>query len=319
MEKPESVPKVAVSACLLGQNVRYNGGHCNFALFDRLNDFIEKVSFCPEVGIGLGTPRPTIRLVDSPLGIRIIEPKSGKDYTQKMAEWSELQSDSLINQKISGIVFKKGSPSCGLERVKVYSENNHPQKNGTGLFSMIFTTLYPHIPAIEEGRLSEPIQAENFLARVAMMDLWWKNEERGWTIFNLQQFHSEHKLLLQSRSPKSTRILGNLLAVNPENKSIGELALEYITMAQEYMGHNVEKRYVAAALRRAVGRLPKDLPKSQRAYLHTWIDYYLKGLVPRIASMALIQQAYEMSGSESLPWKHLFEPFNVVSGVMAKV
>ena len=87
---------------------------------------------------------------------------------------------------------------------------------------MIFTTLYPHIPAIEEGRLSEPIQAENFLARVAMMDLWWKYEDKGWTIFSLQQFHSEHKLLLQSRSPKSTRILGNLLAVNPENKLIGD-------------------------------------------------------------------------------------------------
>jgi len=319
MVEPEYLPKVAVSACLLGQNVRYNGGHCNFALFDRLNNYIEKISFCPEVGIGLGTPRPTVRLVNSPAGIRLIEPKSGEDYTQKMAEWSELQSDALINQRISGIVFKKGSPSCGLERVKVYSEKAHPQKNGTGLFSMIFTTLYPHIPAIEEGRLSEPVQAENFLARVAMMDLWWKYEERGWTRSSLQQFHGEHKLLLQSRSPNAPRILGNRLAVNPENKPINELALEYITGAQEYMSHNVEKRYVAAALRRAVGRLPKNLPKSQRAYLHTWIDYYSKGLVPRIASMALIQQAYEMVGSEHLPWKRLFEPFNIVSGVMAKV
>ena len=141
MVKSESLPKVAVSACLLGQNVRYNGGHCNFALFNQLNDYIEKVSFCPEVGIGLGTPRPTIRLVDNPLGIRLIEPKSGEDYTQKMAQWSELQSDSLINQKISGIVFKKGSPSCGLERVKVYSENNHPQRDGTGLVLMKYTTL----------------------------------------------------------------------------------------------------------------------------------------------------------------------------------
>lgn len=319
MVKSKSLPKVAVSACLLGQNVRYNGGHCNFALFDQLNNYIEKVSFCPEVGIGLGTPRPTIRLVNSPVGIRLIEPKSGEDYTQKMAEWGELQSDTLINQKISGIVFKKGSPSCGLERVKVYSEKAHPQKDGTGLFSMIFTTLYPHIPAIEEGRLNEPVQAENFFARVAMMDLWWKYQESGWTRFSLQNFHGEHKLLLQSRSPNAPRILGKMLAVNPENKSIDELALEYITAAQEYMGHIVEKRYVAAALRRAVGRLPKDLPKSQRANLHIWIDYYLKGLVPRIASMALIQQAYEMTGSESLPWKRLFEPFNMVSGVMAKV
>ena len=101
MVHSESLPKIAVSACLLGQNVRYNGGHCNFALFNRLNNFIEKVSFCPEVGIGLGTPRPTIRLVDSPLGIRLVEPKSGKDYTQKMAEWSELQSDSLIELRFT--------------------------------------------------------------------------------------------------------------------------------------------------------------------------------------------------------------------------
>jgi uncharacterized protein YbbK (DUF523 family) len=102
MVEPEYLPKVAFSACLLGQNVRYNGGHCNFALFDRLNNYVERISFCPEVGIGLGTP------------------------------------------------------GCGLERVKIYSEKKHPQKNSAGLFSMIFTTLYPHIPAIEEGRLFEP-------------------------------------------------------------------------------------------------------------------------------------------------------------------
>ncbi len=134
MNQSERMPKVAISACLLGQNVRYNGGHCNFDLFNQLENYIEKVSFCPEIGIGLGSPRPTIRLVDSADGIQLVEPKSGDDLTKKMLDWSELQADALINQKISGIVFKKDSPSCGLERVKVYSEDSHPRRDGIGIY-----------------------------------------------------------------------------------------------------------------------------------------------------------------------------------------
>ena len=204
-------PRIAVSACLLGQNVRYNGGHCNNRLLQSVSKGVETIPICPEVGIGLGTPRPTIRLVRKEGEMRLIEPISGNDLTQQMLDWSQLQSDVLMHKKISGIVLKKDSPSCGIERVKVY-ENEHPKRDGQGLFTMVFTNLNPQIPAIEEGRLNDPVQLENFFARVGMMHRWWQQDEQGWSISILQQFHAEHKLLLQSRSPKAHSELGRLIS-----------------------------------------------------------------------------------------------------------
>ena len=155
------LPKIAVSACLLGEQVRYNGGHCNHRLLQSVSKNIETIPICPEVGIGMGTPRPTIRLVHEDEKIHLIEPKSGTDYTEDMMNWSELQSDFLLKQRISGIILKKDSPSCGLERVKVY-HNGNPRKEGQGVFAMVFTSLNPQIPAIEEGRLNDAVQMENF-------------------------------------------------------------------------------------------------------------------------------------------------------------
>ena len=310
-------PRIAVSACLLGQPVRYNGGHCNHRLLQGVIKHIDTVPICPEMGIGLGSPRPTIRLVREEGQIRLIEPNSGDDLTDSMLAWSELQSDALMHQKISGIVLKKDSPSCGIERVKVY-ENENPQRDGQGLFTMVFTNLNPHIPAIEEGRLNDSIQLENFFARVGMMHRWWQRDEEGWPLSSLQQFHAEHKLLLQSRSPKAPAELGRLISQSKEIH-VDNLALKYITMAQMHMDTIVEKKNVAGALRRAVGRLPKTIPSKIRQQVHGWIDGYLAGTAPRMAPVAVINQMFIMSGLEHLPWKRLFQPFDMRSGVFAKV
>ena len=310
-------PKIAISACLLGQNVRYNGGHCNHRLLQSVSKNIETIPICPEVGIGLGTPRPTIRLVREEGEIHLIEPVSGDDLTDTMLSWSELQSDALMHQKISGIVLKKDSPSCGLERVKVY-ENKHPQRDGQGLFAMVFTNLNPQIPAIEEGRLNDPLQLENFFARVGMMHRWWQRDEEGWTVSSLQQFHAEHKLLLQSRSPKAPAELGRLISQS-DKEHIEKVALRYITAAQMHMNTIVKKKYVAGALRRAVGRLPNSISGKIRQQVHGWIDGYVAGTAPRMAPIAVIDQMFVMAGLEHLPWKRLFQPFDMNSGIFAKV
>ena len=310
-------PRIAVSACLLGQNVRYNGGHCNNRLLQSVSKGVETIPICPEVGIGLGTPRPTIRLVRKEGEMRLIEPISGNDLTQQMLDWSQLQSDVLMHKKISGIVLKKDSPSCGIERVKVY-ENEHPKRDGQGLFTMVFTNLNPQIPAIEEGRLNDPVQLENFFARVGMMHRWWQQDEQGWSISILQQFHAEHKLLLQSRSPKAPSELGRLISQH-SGIHIEKLALKYITMAQMHMDTVVQKKYVAGALRRAVGRLPNSISGEIRQQVHGWIDGYLAGTAPRMAPVAVINQMFQMSGLEHLPWKRLYQPFDMSSGIFAEV
>ena len=311
------LPKIAVSACLLGEQVRYNGGHCNHRLLQSVSKNIETIPICPEVGIGMGTPRPTIRLVHEDEKIHLIEPKSGTDYTEDMMNWSELQSDFLLKQRISGIILKKDSPSCGLERVKVY-HNGNPRKEGQGVFAMVFTSLNPQIPAIEEGRLNDAVQMENFFARVGMMHRWWERDEQGWTLSSLQQFHSEHKLLLQSRSPNAPAALGRLIS-NHSDHHPQQLALEYITLAQSHMNTIVQRKHVAGALRRAVGRLPETISGKARQRVHSWIDGYLAGTAPRMAPLAVIEQMFEISELEHLPWKRLFQPFDMNSGVFAKI
>jgi uncharacterized protein YbbK (DUF523 family)/uncharacterized protein YbgA (DUF1722 family) len=310
-------PRIAVSACLLGENVRYNGGHCNHRLLKNASKHIETIPICPEMGIGLGSPRPTIRLVRQDGKIHLVEPILGSDLTDSMLAWSELQSDALMHQKISGIVLKKDSPSCGIERVKVY-ENNNANRDGKGLFAMVFTNLNPQIPAIEEGRLNDPLQLENFFARVGMMHRWWQQDGQGWTTSSLQKFHAEHKLLLQSRSPNAPAELGRLISQSTEYH-IDKLALKYITLAQHHMDTIVKKKYVAGALRRAVGRLPNSISGTIRKQVHSWIDGYVEGTAPRMAPIAVIDQMFVMSGLEHLPWKRLFQPFDMNSGIFAKL
>ena len=221
-------PKLAVSSCLLGKKVRYNGDAAEFRVLNRVwSDHLDLIGVCPEVGIGMGVPRPTIRLVKEGDRISLINPKTGDDYTDQMLEFAEMQSDYLVSEGICGFVFKKDSPSCGVERVKVYRGDN-PQavRDGVGMFAKVFTTLYPHIPVIEEGRLTDPLQAEHFLARVHFFHEWQKIGNEGWTAQKIMKFHAEHKLFLLSRSPDSKRTLGRIIAesfdndLHPENVAL---------------------------------------------------------------------------------------------------
>ena len=189
-------PKLAVSSCLLGKKVRYNGDAAEFRPLNRIwSEHLELIGVCPEVGIGMGVPRPTIRLVKGEERISLIDPKNGHDYTDQMLEYAEVQSDFLVASGISGFVFKKDSPSCGLERVKVYRGDN-PQavRDGTGLFAKVFTTLYPHIPVIEEGRLTDPLQAEHFLQEFTSLTNGNPLEKKAGLASKLMTFHAEHKL-----------------------------------------------------------------------------------------------------------------------------
>ena len=198
-------PKLAVSSCLLGKKVRSNGDAAEFRPLNRTwSEHLELIEVCPEVGIGMGVPRPTPRLVEDEERISLIDPMNGHDYTDKMLEYAEVQSDFLVASGISGFVFKTDSPSCGLEKVKVYRGDN-PQavRDGTGLFAKVFTTLYPHIPAAEESQLRDKSQADHFLARVNLLHIWQMFGSEGWTAEKIEAFHLEQKPLMQKMAPNS--------------------------------------------------------------------------------------------------------------------
>jgi len=244
-------PKLAVSSCLLGKKVRSNGDAAEFRPLNRTwSEHLELIEVCPEVGIGMGVPRPTPRLVKDEERISLIDPMNGHDYTDKMLEYAEVQSDFLVASGVSGFVFKTDSPSCGLEKVKVYrGDNPEAVRDGTGLFAKVFTTLYPHIPVAEESQLRDKSQADHFLARVNLLHIWQMFGSEGWTAEKIEAFHVEQRPLMQKMAPNSNGILTGLIVQSLNNGEHPEnIALNYITEAQNLLTIHTKVSNISNAL-----------------------------------------------------------------------
>jgi uncharacterized protein YbbK (DUF523 family) len=165
--------RIGVSACLLGEEVRYDGGHkLDVFLTEVLGRFVEWVPVCPEVEAGLGTPRPAMRLVRIGGGTesaetRLIAPETAADHTEAMRSWADRRVEQLAAADLDGYVLKSRSPSCGLEGVRLYPEDGGtPALEGRGLFAEALLRRLPDLPVEEEGRLNDPRRLESFLAGV---------------------------------------------------------------------------------------------------------------------------------------------------------
>ena len=203
---------LGISRCLLGDEVRFDGGHKRDSfLTDVFGRYVEWVPVCPEVEAGLGTPREAMRLVGDPQNPRLVTIKSGADHTRALETMTTNRIEGLKNLDLSGYVFKKGSPSCGMERVRIYNEHGMPSWNGVGLFARAFIEQFPLIPVEEEGRLCEPTLRENFIERVFCYRRWQDLVQSGVTRQALVQFHTIHKYLLLAHSPQQYAVLGRLV------------------------------------------------------------------------------------------------------------
>ncbi len=316
------LPKVAVSACLIGKKVRYNGDAAEFRTLSRKwSEHLELVPICPEVGIGMGVPRPTIRLVKRDGKLSLINPKNDDDFTDSMLEYAEIQSDLLASSNICGFVFKKDSPSCGLERVKVYRGDN-PQavRDGRGLFAMVFTSLNPHIPVIEEGRLTDPKQAEHFLSRVHFFQEWLNLGKDGWNAKKIMQFHNENKLFLLSRAPKMKRILGRLIAESFDNNAHPDnVALEYMTEAQRGLNVLTKRSRIAHTMERVLGRFSHQLDKEQKQEIVSVINAFRNGILPRSAPFVLLAHYLRLYKMNDKIMDRFISSTPLEMGLMAKV
>jgi uncharacterized protein YbbK (DUF523 family) len=173
-------PRLGVSACLLGEEVRYNGGHKRDRfLTDVLGPYVEWVPVCPEVEIGLGTPRPPIRLVQLGGETRLVAPDSGTDHTAAMRAYAERRVAELAGLGLAGYVLKKDSPSCGMERVELYPESGPASREGIGMFAEALLRLLPALPVEEEGRLHDPALRASFVARIFAYDRFLRAERAG--------------------------------------------------------------------------------------------------------------------------------------------
>ncbi len=284
--------RLGISTCLLGDNVRHDGGHKRDPfLVDTLGAFVEWVPVCPEVELGLGTPREPIHLVrdaSAPDGVRLVSVNTDVDLSSRMRRFSRQRVRALATEGLSGFVLKRSSPSCGMERVKVWSGRESPTRNGRGLFAAELVRQYPNLPVEEEGRLHDPGLRENFFDRVFMYGRLRRLLSRRWTVGRLVSFHTEHKFVLMAHSLPRYRELGRLVA---EAKAIprAELARRYEDELMEAMRTRATRRRHTNVLLHAMGHLKKHLDGETREDLLEVIEDYRLGHVPRIVPITLIR------------------------------
>lgn len=205
--------RIGISSCLLGNNVRYDGGHARDRFITQtLGMFAEYVPVCPEVECGMPVPREAVRLVGDPEKPRMVTQKGGVDKTGQMNAWIEDRLKDLEAENLCGFIFKSKSPSSGLYRIRVYGDDGKVRKNGTGLFARAFTERFPRIPVEEAGRLHDPKLREQFIENIFSLQRWRNLLETNRTLGGLVEFHTNNKLLILSHSPEQYRQLGKLVA-----------------------------------------------------------------------------------------------------------
>ncbi len=281
--------RLGISSCLLGQEVRFDGGHKRDRfLADTFGAFVEWVPICPEVEAGFGTPREAMRLVDRDGRLRLVTVKTHVDLTEQLERSAQKRVTKLDAAGLSGYVLKKDSPSCGLFRVKVYAEHGVPARSGRGLFATALTTRLPHLPVEEEGRLEDPRLRENFIERVFAFKRLTEHFSSRWTTGTLVRYHTAHKLVLMAHSVKAYQELGRLVA-NAKALSRADLQDRYVEGFMAALSVVATPRRHVNVLQHIAGYFKKDLDERDRAELHGLIDDYGRGLVPLVVPITLIR------------------------------
>lgn len=282
-------PRLGISACLLGQKVRYDGAHKqDHFLTDIFGRFVEWIAVCPEFEIGMGVPREAVRLVGAPENPKLIAERSGRDWTNAMQRFAEVRTRELAELKLSGYVFKKNSPSCGVERVRVYGAKNMPAHRGRGLFAAAVMAKTPLLPVEEEGRLNDPGLRENFIERVFAYYRWQAALAGSKSTGALVEFHTRHKYLLLAHSERHYRRLGRLVA-DVKKTSLRRTYEEYGRVYMEALAIHASAKKHANVLHHSMGYFSERLSAAERRELMELIHDYRKQLVPLIVPVTLIQ------------------------------
>lgn len=300
--------KIGVSACLLGAEVRFDGGHKrNDFLTGILGRFVEFVPVCPEFELGLGVPRESLRLVRDGGEIRMVGAKSGADHAAAMNEFAARRAHALEREELSGYVLKKDSPSCGMERVRVYGPGGMPARDGRGLFAAALMARYPNLPVEEEGRLSDPRLRENFVERVFAYRRLRDFFGSRWSAGGLVAFHTAHKLQLLAHSPRIYAELGRTVA-RAKTLDRRELRDRY---EREFMGalaKIVSPARNVNVLQHIAGYFRDCLDSGSRGELAALIEDYRRGLLPLIVPITLMRHYVRRFGVAYLAGQVYLEP-----------
>jgi uncharacterized protein YbgA (DUF1722 family)/uncharacterized protein YbbK (DUF523 family) len=281
--------RVGISACLKGDEVRFDGGHKrDVFLTETFGRFVEWVPVCPEVECGLSTPRESMRLVRVENGVRLLTVKSGVDLTAQMEHFSRSRVSALVGEDLSGFVLKKDSPSCGLERVKIYDRHGIPARGGRGLFAAALVDAFPHLPVEEEGRLADPRLRDNFVERVFAYRGLRSLFVARWTVGELVRFHTVHRLLLLAHAPEAYRQLGRLVA-GAGALSRRELERRYIEAFMAGLAQLATTRRHTNVLQHMASYFKYRLDTASKRELADTIADYRRGLVPLVVPLTLLR------------------------------
>jgi len=281
--------KIGISTCLLGEKVRYDGGHkLDRYITETLGQYFDWEPVCPEVEYGLPIPREAMRLVGDPDSPRLLTIHTGVDHTEGLLKWAEKKLKELEKEELCGFIFKGKSPSSGIGGVKVYTPSGMPSQRGVGIFGGAFMEHFPLIPVIDDGRLHDPALRENFVERVFVYKRWKQFMEKESHIRNLISFHTEHKLLILSHSPKHFSVLGRLVASAKQHKS-EYLQSEYRRNLMEGLSLLATVKKNTNVLMHIVGYFKKQLTSDEKQELLEVIDNYHKKLIPLIVPITLIK------------------------------
>lgn len=292
MQTPNNLIKVAISACLLGAPVRYNGGHKQSLLCkDVLSQYFTYIPICPEQAIGLGTPREPIRLVGDSSNPRAVGTVTASlDVTAALTDYG--QRTAVEMDDLCGYILMQKSPSCGMQRVKVYQDNNHPAQHGSGLFAAAVMRTQPNLPVEEDGRLNDPVLRENFITRVFAYAEWRQLLDSGLSLTALYTFHARYKYQLMANSPADCTALGRLLASNHQ-LPLEDLADQYFSLFMSALKKIANRGSHTNVLQHISGYIKHSLSSDEKRELQELISQYRTGIVPLVVPLTLIKHHFK--------------------------
>lgn len=280
--------RLGISACLLGQPVRYDGQHkLDHYLRDTLGPFVDWVPVCPEVECGLSVPRESMHLEAAGDDVRLVTTRTHRDLTAQMQAWIGTVLPQLAERDLHGFVFKSKSPSSGMRDVKRYTAEGMPCGKGPGLFAAAFMERFPLLPVEDEGRLNDPGLRENFIERVFVFERWRACGREG-TLGALVDFHTRHKLLLMSHSPTALRELGRIVA-GAKGLPVAKVLADYAAMLMPTLKLTATVRKHTNVLQHILGYFKKQLAAVEKADAVALIEEYRLGRTPLIAPVVLLR------------------------------
>lgn len=289
VQAPTKIP-VGISSCLLGEKVRFDGQHQRDDYVEKtLGQYFEFRAFCPEVAIGLGIPRRPIRLIASNAAVRCVSTvDESLDYTQDLRDIANEQV--AWQHSLCGYILKKSSPSCGMERVKVY-DGDRPRRDGVGIYAATLMANFPDLPVEEEGRLGDPVLRENFVQRVYVLSRWHALQREGLTVRGLVTFHARHKLILMSHCLNTYRALGPLVAAAKKD-NLQDTARRYLSELMAALRQRATRGRHVNVLQHIQGYLKQHLDADDKVEVSEAIADYLRGQVPLIVPITLLNHYF---------------------------